>query len=895
MSKKLVRGIMCLVLTLALVIPSCVTPSVKAAAAEKQQITINKKEAKISVGDELQLVSYGTTKAVTWATSDKKIAAVSKTGLVTAKEAGKATITATSDGKSYKCVITVEGPTLSESKITVAIGENTSVILNGTEIESVTTSDKKIAIATKENGYVGWDESPDRRTTGSENWGELRIYGRGKGTATITAKGKDGKSYKVTVKVTEPYVVVKSTEVYVDKDDEDYSSTETYEYKYDKYGNTIYEKTTRGKNVTVIEREYHDNCQIKKECTTETENGKQTRYSLYEYNELGNTLTRICKNSWSEEERHIEYDKNGYISKESSYEVYDDDVDAWSAAYEHDDNGRLTKEIIYDGDVEKEVNEYTYDADGNRIKEVNYKGGKKNSEYEYKYDKGNTVYSKSVYYEDGKVRETRETKREYNAYGFVTKTENYINGKLDDSTQYWYVGIREGVPGLDYDYYDYGDSASEMHYVYESQFSLNKYADGKQYGATVKTDKSGRVTSAEENGTKYSFKFDSKDRVIGVTTEESGKKTERVYEYDANGRRTLKKTVEGGKVTFLEEYKFSDKGEQIFYHFQTSYSEQKNETVYDENGRKIKWSYYSKYGDEDEADDKSETYSYDKAGNCTKLVRVVNGKTTTQEYKYNDFGKIISYVEKDTDGKVTGSAEYKYDKLGNKIFCKETTTNRYMSGSSNVKTTEDTWEYDDNSELVHNISQCNTVYYDENGKEYSYDNTYTEEKYEGETTVYSKYESDQKDERRSSYDLTERSFNSDGKLLSSIDKSKWSESEETNVYDKKGNLISSKTSVVYSDEDDEPETSEYTYTYDDKGNMIKEVRVRKVGDGDPKTTTSTWTYDKQGRITSSEDGTKKCTYTYDKTSGLLKTMVEEGKYSKRTYTYEYKLLSKVAK
>ena len=83
------------------------------------QITLNKAEASISVGNSEKLTATVTpenaaNKALTWASSDEDVATVAPDGTVTAVKAGAATITATAadgSGKSAVCKVTVTGDT----------------------------------------------------------------------------------------------------------------------------------------------------------------------------------------------------------------------------------------------------------------------------------------------------------------------------------------------------------------------------------------------------------------------------------------------------------------------------------------------------------------------------------------------------------------------------------------------------------------------------------------------------------------------------------------------------------------------------------------------------------------------------------------------------------------
>lgn len=78
---------------------------VQAAAAKLSQSTLS-----LEIGQKKTLKVTGSTKKVTWTSSKKTVAAVSSKGLVTAKAAGKATITASVDGKKLTCAVTVKKP-----------------------------------------------------------------------------------------------------------------------------------------------------------------------------------------------------------------------------------------------------------------------------------------------------------------------------------------------------------------------------------------------------------------------------------------------------------------------------------------------------------------------------------------------------------------------------------------------------------------------------------------------------------------------------------------------------------------------------------------------------------------------------------------------------------------
>lgn len=90
---------------------------------------------------------------VTWKSSNEKVATVNSSGKVTAKKVGTATITATMKSKtttkSVKCKVTVKGMTISNSAITLAVGEKKTLSckLYATGSEKVTWSSQDKSVA----------------------------------------------------------------------------------------------------------------------------------------------------------------------------------------------------------------------------------------------------------------------------------------------------------------------------------------------------------------------------------------------------------------------------------------------------------------------------------------------------------------------------------------------------------------------------------------------------------------------------------------------------------------------------------------------------------------------------------------------------------------------------
>ncbi len=83
-------------------------------------VKLSKKSVKLEVGKTKKIKVKGTKETVTWSTSDKKVATVSKKGKITAKGVGECTITAKAGSKTLTCKVTVTAPaSLNDSHSTI--------------------------------------------------------------------------------------------------------------------------------------------------------------------------------------------------------------------------------------------------------------------------------------------------------------------------------------------------------------------------------------------------------------------------------------------------------------------------------------------------------------------------------------------------------------------------------------------------------------------------------------------------------------------------------------------------------------------------------------------------------------------------------------------------------
>lgn len=152
--KLLKRTFKVIVLTviLSVFVPSVLPAAELPAAQAATTVKINKSKLSLTAGKTYTLKITGTKKQVTWSSSNKKAATVSKTGKVTAVKAGKATITAKAGGKKYTCKVTV---------VKAAKAKNTYVTKAPFDAQEITIGDIKTVIpkdwTNQETTVAGYD------------------------------------------------------------------------------------------------------------------------------------------------------------------------------------------------------------------------------------------------------------------------------------------------------------------------------------------------------------------------------------------------------------------------------------------------------------------------------------------------------------------------------------------------------------------------------------------------------------------------------------------------------------------------------------------------------------------------------------------------------------------
>ena len=162
-------------------------------------ISLNRTSATMNCNETLQLTATilpnnASNKAVTWTSSNTNVATVSSSGLVTAKAAGTATITATTqDGSnlSATCHITVS-PQLATG---ITLNKTSATINNGNALQLTAT----VTPSNTTNPAVAWASSNTSVATVNNNG---MVLAKGPGNVTITATTTDGSNLSASCAVT---------------------------------------------------------------------------------------------------------------------------------------------------------------------------------------------------------------------------------------------------------------------------------------------------------------------------------------------------------------------------------------------------------------------------------------------------------------------------------------------------------------------------------------------------------------------------------------------------------------------------------------------------------------------------------------------------------------------
>ena len=149
-------------------------------------------------------------------------------------------------------------------------------------------------------------------------------------------------------------------------------------YTYDEAGNEIECRieSCDGKEYTLLKKEYDARQKLIK--TTTNYNGKDTTYSMYEYDENENVLREVSYAVKDTEKAHGFMTENTYDAKNhriQSWTHWDDGSgEEQTHKYEYNEKGQMIRETVFDGKDLIDIHEYTYEK--NKRIEQRYVGSK---------------------------------------------------------------------------------------------------------------------------------------------------------------------------------------------------------------------------------------------------------------------------------------------------------------------------------------------------------------------------------------------------------------------------------------------------------------------------------------------------------------------------------------
>ena len=146
-------------------------------------------------------------RAVAWSSSDRSVATVDKAGTVHGLRPGTATVTATAEGKSGTCAVTVKAKAVNVTEVTL---DRTELTLTEGETETLTA---RVKPDNADNRKVTWSSD---KTEVATVGGDGRVTAVKAGVAVVTVTTEDG-GKTATCKVTVKAKAVNVTEVTLDK------------------------------------------------------------------------------------------------------------------------------------------------------------------------------------------------------------------------------------------------------------------------------------------------------------------------------------------------------------------------------------------------------------------------------------------------------------------------------------------------------------------------------------------------------------------------------------------------------------------------------------------------------------------------------------------------------
>ena len=272
-------------------------------------------------------------------------------------------------------------------------------------------------------------------------------------------------------------------------------------------------------------------------------------------------------------------------------------------------------------------------------------------EYEYD-DHGNQIKNVS-YASDGSVENRTETEFEYNDDEKMTQVTQYVipeSGKEKYvANEYAYEYDEKGVlvRSKETNYTVYEDMP-EMNSTMVMEAEFNEQGDMIKWNSTIHSEDGSEDIDDEYT---YEYEHDTEGRITKQTSYyiDTEVRDIRMYEYDAESRRTKEVYVMPGYWKDTREYEYDEKGNRTKYVYETMYEEGAQDWGLENESFTIETVY---------------EYEYDSAGNVVKWTSYdkEDPEWMTGECEYDADGNVIREIFYDSEGHGDG-AEYEYIKM----------------------------------------------------------------------------------------------------------------------------------------------------------------------------------------------------------------------------------------